>query len=192
MAVALLFACGQGSSSELETSSGLDSDVFTRTVVTLKPDGNHVVQTQRITRAEQRADVARRMAALEGSATPSGRPADVGSLINDPTCASASMWMFDDVNLTGNELCFYGYGTVDLNRYFDLTRRATFTWTYALHSFLAGADNGAFYNFGSVGTRDCDGGSCTLRFRPREQVDNTKQWGESYYDTLLLVWPSPP
>ena len=148
-----------GAQAPAETEGGIH-----RTVVHIDEDGVANVTVQKITRAEQEAEIAAREAMTQsspghrevmspGQAASSG---DVGlhrSAINvDTGCAGSSLWMFDDYALTGNELCLYWHGVgnryenladfgrwVPMGRYYYLGN-----WDHAVRSFWAGDEYGMF------------------------------------------------
>jgi hypothetical protein len=72
--------------------------VFTRTVVKFDEQGKVTYEEHRITLSQQQQE--KQLRAL----VQKGLPA---SIVVDNSCVWSSMWMFDQPNLTGNELCLY-------------------------------------------------------------------------------------
>lgn len=119
-----------------------DLPTVSRTVVRLAPDGTQTVDEDFITPAEQRDEIAARDAQLA-----QGRGAESAIAVDDG-CGGSSLWIYDNVNQTGNEVCFYGAGTAYLSYY----RRSVCAgstcyfgnWMNAVRSYYAGSSGGRF------------------------------------------------
>ena len=141
-----------------DATSG-DHATYTRTIVKMAANGEAVVTTETITAEQQRRDVEARAEALAAS-TRRQAGETIGSSTSaitlDTGCGSSSMWLFDRANLTGNEICFYGAGGVDLRSYVDARwwsaactmLHSSCTWASSVQSFWAGSDRGYFAGYG--------------------------------------------
>ena len=62
------------------------------------------------------------------------------SLDLDLSCNNFSMWMWDQDDQFGNEICFYGTGEVDLQNYCRLgALQCNASWADSVKSYWAGA-----------------------------------------------------
>lgn len=93
----------------------VEPEAFTRTMVRLHEDGSADIEVVTISAEEQ---------ILDGEMAANGRepgPERVGTasqaITKDAGCASSSIHLFDQANFTGNEICFFGAGIVNLNNY---------------------------------------------------------------------------
>ncbi len=135
-----------------------NADSVRRTVVRFDEDGQPIVTTSRITVAEQRAEIeARRRMIEQGESGDKLRGALMAGMEVDPGCAAASLWVFDNTHLSGNEVCFYGAGQAWLSHY---ARPVCYrrhrgwdcfegTWREAVRSYWAGVSGGRFSRLGS-------------------------------------------
>ncbi len=129
-----------------EAGQNLDA-VVTRTIVHLRGSDEPDVKTDQITRKEQLGEIAdhenRR------------RPQQAGLLnqgiSTDSSCGDSDMWMFDQTNFTGNEICFYNAGTATLANYvrYEVLRLYPllpiyYYWETATRSYEAGSESGYF------------------------------------------------
>jgi len=126
-----------------------DATTYTQTSVHRGADGSLSVEQRTITAGEQRAQIAAREAAARGGAQPLDFEVHA-------TCAPSDFWLFDQPNLTGNQLCVApgphpasGEWQVpvplgDLSRAFSCPPTGGtclhLTWALAAGSFYAGAD----------------------------------------------------
>lgn len=139
----------QGSDPE-ETTEG---ETFTETVVQLNEDGTQTVTTRIIDQAEEDRQVALRdmTAAVDAPDLPDGvGHASSAIATKDAGCVGASFWLYDQLNRTGNKICFTGVGAVKLADYLDCNPGqdpATCpTWAQGVahHSYWAGSSWGHF------------------------------------------------
>lgn len=124
------------------------SDTVYRAVVQIASDGSVTQNIQIITVAEQRAEQAARASYI--AAMQSGNVEHNGSLRTlkiDSGCASADLWLFDQVNLTGNELCLFrvepDFDEINLGTVCRTPVRNCPTWANAVRSLWAGSDSGS-------------------------------------------------
>src|SRR5262245_27338979 len=140
------------------------SETFTRTIVRLEGDGREIVEVQVVTRAEQLMAQEQRARMLE-SEREGFDPAT--AIVKDSGCASSSMWIFDQPNLHGNEICFTGAGDANLYNYCRISQEivpgtyvCTDRWNNDVRSYWAGSDGGLFsFDLSFVCT---GGGSCGI------------------------------
>src|SRR5262245_33518253 len=102
-----------------------------RTVVIGDADGQIHVYESTITRREQLAEIDQRRRLLASGAS---------FVFQDPNCVGSDMWLFDQIALNGNEICFGGLGTADLRAYTRIPGVAT--WAGGVRSFFAGTWGG--------------------------------------------------
>lgn len=146
-AVSILMGCGgQIDDSQAESPSGQQEEFVSQTLIWTRPDGTLEQSTRYITLAEQRAQFEERKA--QQQATLNGQPSQMmGTLIVDCNNPSA-LWLFDQSNLTGNQLCLYknpadAYAVQDLGKVWRLgTTTPVRNWIGAPKSLWAGADAG--------------------------------------------------
>jgi hypothetical protein len=142
-----IFALGCGGSFQGQSTSD-DAATIYRTVVRLNADGSSTVSTKEITRAQQQAEVAARLAALKPRQS-SGIGVREDAISVDSDCVASSMWMFDNYNYAGGEICFYGQGTATLSDYWrfvlDGGEVVIGNWQAATKSYFAGTEQGAFH-----------------------------------------------
>lgn len=118
-----------------------------RTIVQFAPDGSIHPIYETVTVAQQQAEQAARAAFLEASRKGQIQSQALPSLQVDGGCAGASLWLFDQANLGGNELCLFKATTDDM-AWLDLGTlcRGPFcltTWANAVRSLWAGSDPGS-------------------------------------------------
>jgi hypothetical protein len=75
---------------------------------------------------------------------------DTGSfqqaITQDGACSGASLWLFDEWNLKGDEICFSGAGTAQLRDFPGAhIDGGPSTWSGAVRSYWAGSEVGGFY-----------------------------------------------
>jgi hypothetical protein len=121
-----------------------DGKVY-RTIVQFAPDGSMQPIYEVVSVAQQQAEQAARAAFLEASRK--GQSQALPTLHVDGGCAGASLWLFDQANLGGNELCLFKAATDDM-AWLDLGTlcRGPFcftTWANAVRSLWAGSDPGS-------------------------------------------------
>lgn len=121
-------------------------EVYTRTIVHLAEDGTERVVQVQITRAEQLREQAERVAVASGEHEGLGTAAQ--AITQDSSCAGSSMWIFDQTNLAGNEICFHGAGSAFLGNYCR-TAGCGSTWNHAVRSYWSGNEDGLFSYYGS-------------------------------------------
>ena len=130
----LLFVVGCSSSEPGITPNGAAEDVFSVTRVSIDNGVAKVVGTSTITRGDQVS-----LAQQREGGTRSGSPLRQ-AIGQDPLCADQDLWLFDQTNLQGNELCLYGAGTTNLGYL-----RGSSSWLAAVRSYWAGSEYGTFY-----------------------------------------------
>jgi hypothetical protein len=159
-----VFSCAVGCSSAEPSGSSAPaqaddpSAVVSRTIVHLSADGTKKVTTETVTRAAQLEEIAARTAYLQGTQTGGGNVGATSSalLTEDLGCAGSSLWLFDQPNLQGNEICFKGPGEGDLFDYTDvicgkgMPYCAIVTWSGSVRSLWAGVDSGYFVGCAGV------------------------------------------
>jgi hypothetical protein len=137
-------ACATDSAENRDVSDG---ESFTRTIVQFGKGRAPVVKTREITAAQQRKEVALRRRGLRDPELGLGTASD--AIVRDLDCAGESLWLFDRVNFRGNEICFHGEGTINLNDFFrrywcDAAGCHTRTWARGVASYMAGEAPGHF------------------------------------------------
>ena len=94
---------------------------YTEMAVHLNADGTRTVTTRTITLSEELRENAEREGRYVHTDPQGVESADLGTasaaLVADAGCASASFWLYDQVNRTGNKVCFSGTGVADLHDY---------------------------------------------------------------------------
>jgi hypothetical protein len=184
----LLAACG---TSAPRSEPGA---TYTRTIVTLDPDGTSAVREETVTAEQQAAEVAAREAALRPGAA-SGAAGQVQEAISDDTsCAGASLWIFDQPGLTGREICFTGSGTAHLASYCRAWmykgsyRLCVETWSTATRSYYSGYESGYFTaavpDAGSCSSTP-SGSTCIESFGAYAQVQAAGQYASEGTDVTL-------
>jgi len=133
-----------------------EAEVFTRTIVTLHEDGTETVELREVTLDAQLGDQHLREVRLVGEYEGLGTAAD--AISRDTGCAGSAIWIFDQANLTGNEICFVGAGTVDLEAY-CLNGACSDRWGQNVRSYWAGVDSGLF-SIGAGFTCGSSQGTC--------------------------------
>src|ERR1044071_4507017 len=118
-----------------------DGKVY-RTIVQFAPDGSMRPIYEVVSVAQQQAEQAARAAFLEASSK--GHSQALPSLHVDGGCAGASLWLFDQANLGGNELCLFKAATDDM-AWLDLGTLCRgplcfTTWANAVRSLWAGSN----------------------------------------------------
>jgi hypothetical protein len=139
-----------------------DEPVFTRTVVKVDEQGNTTYEQYEITLSQQQRE--KRVRAL----IEQGLPA---AIVVDSSCAPASMWMFDQPNLTGNELCLFAspksnlWSTASLNIFPRGPFGSLGTWHQAVRSLWAGTE---FWRFSPT----CNPNNCGCDGNPFARLDS--------------------
>jgi hypothetical protein len=143
-----------------------DETVFHRTIVHLDGDGAPVVSTASVTAGEQRAQLAALTQEL-----PSGVQQD--AITSDASCLGSSIWLHDQANQTGNELCFFGKGSANLGSFVDVVipDAGERSWSAAVRSYWAGSGSGSFTGPAvQAGASSCT--SSFAAYRRADAVDN--------------------
>ena len=153
---------------DLDADVAVEAEVFTRTIVTLHDDGTETIELRDVTLEEQLGDQHLRQLRLGGQHDGLGTTSD--AITKDSGCAGSAIWIFDQVNLTGNEICFVGGGVVDLNNYCRTSSNNLCfdRWSYDVRSYWAGVDMGLF-SIGSGFTCGSGQGTCS-NFTQYEKV----------------------
>jgi hypothetical protein len=149
-----------------------DDDAYvSQTIVTIDASGQPSVQLRILTQAEATAEVAAAHARPSGAAGVAAGATDHVAV--DPTCAGASLWLFDGPSLTGNQLCLMAdavAGPVSMasfSRCVSVFRGVCLSvapWTGAVRSYWGGSD--PFYFIGT-------GPECLNCRLPYSRVDDT-------------------
>ena len=118
-----------------------------RTIVRFSPDGTVEPTFQTVTVAEQQAELAARAAAIAALRT-GGETQALPTLKVDGGCAGSSLWLFDQANLGGNELCLFkapadDMAWLDLGTLCRTPTRLCATWANAVRSLWAGTHPGS-------------------------------------------------
>jgi len=176
----VLCAVGCGSAPVDAGSTDDEAAVITRTVVGLAADGSQEVRVERITRATQLQEIADRTAYIaemnRGSADGVGSIA-APLLTWDTGCDGQSVWLFDQENLHGNELCFKSGAVADAAYLTDYTRWTcppglrrciAHSWDASVRSLWGGVDPGML----QLWPGDTPGMGCDYAFNAY-QVQNT-------------------
>jgi uncharacterized protein YnzC (UPF0291/DUF896 family) len=150
-AVGLLWACG-GPPEDVsqEAATGDSEGRISQTIIRQLPDGTVTQETHFITEAERQAQFEAREEYLRRLR--SGQPQQLmANLVIDSGCAGSSLWLFDEPNRQGRQLCLYKnpadtYAFISLRsvlRYLTPTipQRRVY-WTAAVRSLWAGVDAG--------------------------------------------------
>ncbi|MCY1021341.1 hypothetical protein [Pyxidicoccus sp. MSG2] len=151
-AVGLLFGCG-GPPEDVsaEDPVGESEELISQTIIRQLPGGELTQETTYITRAEQLAQIEAREEYVRR--LKSGEPQQfMANLVIDSGCAGSSLWLFDQPNRQGRQLCLYknpaeAYAFIDLGK---VVRYITPTypypmfvfWTASVRSLWSGEDAG--------------------------------------------------
>lgn|SRR5678815_443981 len=126
------------------TSTDGNDGSFTRTIVHLSGDTIVSYYTTSITAADKRAGEVYRHAGLTPSANITTQ-----TVLADASCVNSDMWLFDQENEGGNELCLYADtlpSTGNLAFFFKFPRQP-YNWVGQIRSWWAGNQAGYFYEF---------------------------------------------
>jgi hypothetical protein len=182
--VSLTIALGALAGCQQEPSS---EPVFTRTLVKVDEQGKVTYQQRDVTLSQQQRDKQLRELAERGLAA---------SVVVDNSCAAASMWMFDQPGLNGNELCLFMYpksrnywSTSQLNIFPRGPFGSLGSWSRAVRSLWAGADAWRFDSSCAPSVCGCDGGPCPCEGVPWERLDSVSGC-VSYASMVSLTCPS--
>lgn len=155
-----------GSDSNPTESTGANTGMVQRTVVHRRADGSETVNTYEITREQASLDLAAFRARQDPSIPKATSTDGIGktssAVVQDSSCAGADMWLYDQTNFAGNEICFYSNtgGTPDTAYLSDycrvwlgtgLLRHCVATWQGSVQSWYSGADPGAFIGTAPLG-----------------------------------------
>lgn len=121
------------------------ADTVQRTIIDIKADGTHVQTFETITIAQQQAEIDTRLALMEGSRSTPGVHSNIIAL--DASCAAADLWLFDQANLGGHQLCMFlrdeSFAFLDLGSVLRLSPTGSIvTWSGAVRSLWAGVTPG--------------------------------------------------
>jgi hypothetical protein len=134
----IVLALGLAACGDEGGTANSDNEHFARTVVTVNDDGTQTVRQYLITKGERARDIDLKRLFVEGNRT--------AAVLNDNSCAPAAMWMFDAINLNGNEICFImspkstNWQSVNLDNY----PRPGGSWSSSVQSFWGGEDMSLF------------------------------------------------
>jgi hypothetical protein len=123
-----------------------------RTIVQFRPDGSSEVKIDKISQAQQQAEVAARRQLVQQKSARSATGTATQAISADPDCVGADLWLFDDFNQTGsNEICFFGGGSATLADYMTAYCYGDMcfyeTWTYHVRSYWAGVSPGSLWGY---------------------------------------------
>lgn len=184
MALGMMAMAGCASESALEGESTGDEGaaLITETVVSVDAEGKEVVTSRLITQAEADRQVRARLSPVGPAAAGEGVGEAQQAITADGGCAGASLWLQDGPNQTGNRICFArslptndgaslssycrtGHLVPGYPRYSWVCDSS---WSGAVRSFWAGADNGTFskpgaqpYYFNAYERADVPGAAVT-------------------------------
>lgn len=113
-----------------------ENALFTQTIVWWDADGHEQLATKQVTRRQQLDEIAAREA--DGSGVL--RQAIIAA---EASCASSDLWMYDQANRSGNQICLTGTGPLHETFLNNFTRPGG-TWKYNVRSFWAGEMSGYF------------------------------------------------
>lgn len=141
------------------TRDASDEPQLTRTIVTLAADGREHVEVQPLTRREQLAEIAAREAseARRAAARAQGLGVAEEPIQYDGSCLGSSLWVYDNADRSGNEICFFGQGIASLGSYSRWVCTPAWTcyqstWSAAVRSYWPGNEDGYFeYFLGDLG-----------------------------------------
>jgi len=128
-------------------ATGGDADTAYRTIVRFAPDGSFTQSVEVIRPEDQQADQAARAAYIE-SRRSGGVPSQLLPTLGvEKVCTFASLWLYDQANRTGNQLCLIKAAADDM-AWLDLgtiCRGGTclLHWANAVRSLWAGDDPGS-------------------------------------------------
>lgn len=160
-----------------------------RTIVQAGPDGSLQPVYETITVAQQQAELAARAALVDAMRNGQHQPEALASLHSDAGCAGADLWLFDQANLAGNELCLFKSATDDA-AWLDLgTICRGFLclgrWSAAVHSLWAGSDPGSL--------QSCTNTLCFatpfLNFTAFQRIDSVAPGGVHPLNWAFLFTP---
>jgi hypothetical protein len=122
-----------------------DGDVVYRTTVKFSPDGHLEQRFEVVTPDQQRADNAEREAYI--AARERGTQHLLPTLGVERVCSGDSLWLYDQANRGGNQLCLIKAAADDM-AWLDLgticrTPLCLSTWNNAVRSLWAGVDPGS-------------------------------------------------
>jgi hypothetical protein len=162
-ALAATVGCAGPESPESEASPQ-EEETFTLTSISANEDGTRTIVERSITASQQRAMIAERARTLglavdEAESPAEGLGVDRSAIHFDSSCPPAALWMFSRINLTGDQVCLIGTGTLD-----GLTTMGAWechlppwenfwkcaTYGHGLSSYWAGANPGAFQPYDAV------------------------------------------
>lgn len=114
-----------------------------RTIVRVNADGSYEQRFEAITPAQRQAEIDARAALIAGGE----RAAPARPIVAiDSACAGADLWLFDQANITGNQLCMFlrdeSFAFLDLGRFCRIPGCSTGTWAGAVRSLWAGVTPG--------------------------------------------------
>jgi hypothetical protein len=136
----IVLALGFAACGDEGAAANPDDERIARTVVTVNEDGTETVRQYLITKEEHARDIELKRLFAEGKHT--------AAVVRDSSCAGAAMWMFDAINLTGNEICFImspkstNWQSVTLRNYARGSSGGN--WSASVHSFWGGEDMSLF------------------------------------------------
>jgi hypothetical protein len=138
--VVALGGCGAAEQSTADSTE----QTFTVTSVHTNADGTTDVTYSTITLEQELAENAARAKQFEVNADGLGTAAE--AIMVDGTCASQSLWVFDQTDGGGNRLCLDGPGAADLASFCRLRFRNVcfFDWSMAVRSYWPGTEDGFF------------------------------------------------
>jgi hypothetical protein len=132
-----------------------DADIVYRTIVRFSSDGRFEQTFETITPAEQQTELVARATFFDATRSDASgvktHPQTLPTLGVDHGCAGASLWLFDQPQLMGNELCLFK-ASADDQAWLDLgtlcrgsssSGRCAGLWAGAVRSLWAGTDPGS-------------------------------------------------
>ena len=121
------------------------ANTIQRTIVHVNADGTYEQTFETVTMAQHQAEVEARLALMEASRSATGTHSNIIAL--DNSCAASDLWLFDQVNLGGRQLCMFlrdeSFAFLDLGQIFRLGPTGPIgTWSGAVRSLWAGVTPG--------------------------------------------------
>jgi hypothetical protein len=201
---AILFTACAAGGDESGAGEAPPLRTFSRTIVTLHADGTQTALSTDVTEEEQQTEKDAAISAQAARAAGLGiaQQASGGPIARDSSCQGSDMWMFDGLNQTGNEICFYNENTsgpanVDFSSYCTIGNtlvcppgepcyclHGTF-WKDHVRSYWAGTSDGFFWANGYTCPAACG------EFNAYQQVNTADTCEQSTWHLTLNGFCAP-
>lgn len=150
--------------------SGDNSETVIRAIIRPGPDGRIETISETISVVEQQAEIAARKSFVASSKREGGSQ----NLLFETGCGFSNndLWLFDQPNLTGNQLCISkGIVFTDDTIFLSQVSRTIFSsWAFAVRSLWAGIDDGFLVKCDEV--RKLCFSNIFLNFAPFQRFDS--------------------